>query len=103
MGTVVARTRRGGGGPRMAIDILHDILGQMSPDTVSGVLDAGVVQGVADTAAQAAAAVGGAAGEVVEEAKKDPGLFDKFVNVVMSAIEGVHGAWFCLVHPGFLL
>jgi len=36
----------------MAVDILHDILGQMSPDTMSGVLNGDVLQGVADTAAQ---------------------------------------------------
>jgi len=36
--------------------------------------------------------VSATAGEVAEEAKKDPGLFDKFVNVVMSSIESVHGA-----------
>lgn len=77
----------------MAVDLLHGILGQMDPSAVSGVMDADVLQGVADTAASAAAAVSATAGEVAEEAKKDPGFFDKFVNVVMSAIEGVHGAF----------
>lgn len=90
---------RGRGSPRMAVDLLHGIqgfFGQMDPDTVSGVLNGDVMQGVADTAASAAATMGATAGEVAEEAKKDPGLFDKFVNVVMSAIEGVHGAFVCV-------
>lgn len=86
------RTRtRGAGSPRMAVDILHGILGQMDPSSLGGVMDADVLQGAVDTAASAAAAVSATAGEVAEEAKKDPGLFDKFVNVVMSSIESVHG------------
>lgn len=93
------RARGGRGSPRMAVDLLHGIqgfFGHMDPDAVSGVLNGDVLQGVADTAASAAATVGATAGEVAEEAKKDPGLFDKFVNVVMSAIEGVHGAFLCV-------
>lgn len=56
----------------------HDIMGHADPAWLSH-----VIQGIADAAAPVV--------DVVEEVKKEPGLFDKLVNVVMSAIEGVHG------------
>ncbi len=65
----------------------HDVLQHVDPAWLSH-----VVQGVAD------AAVGTA--DATVEAVKEPGIFDKFVNTVMEAIEGVHGGLVKLGVPG---
>lgn len=71
----------------LALHDVHDMLQTMDPAWLSHVW-----QGLADAAAPAL--------EVVEEAKKEPGLFDKFVNTVMGAIEGVHGGLVKVGVPG---
>lgn len=72
----------------------HDVVGHVDPAWLSHVF-----QGVAD-AAVATLDTTTAAVDATADAVKEPGYFDKFVNVVMGAIESVHGGLVSLGVPG---
>ncbi|GAB5030565.1 Hypothetical protein NocV09_00302320 [Nannochloropsis oceanica] len=73
----------------------HDVMGHADPAWLSHVF-----QGVADAAVATLDTTTATVDAVADAAEKEPGFFDKFVNVVMGAIESVHAGLVSLGVPG---
>lgn len=73
----------------------HDVVTHLDPAWLSHVF-----QGVADAAMTSLDATNAAVDATTDAAAKEPGFFDKFVNTVMGAIEGVHSELVSLGVPG---
>jgi len=73
----------------------HDVVGHVDPAWLSHVF-----QGVADAAVATLDTTTAAVDAAADAAAKEPGYFDKFVSIVMGAIESVHGGLVSLGVPG---